>query len=76
MTGRCVPNLLAHTVTKTEDKLEQQILHTFAHHGAFLAIDAIDPVGTMDERFFMTCSAAAQTFCAMVSVSVTLMLYG
>ena len=52
MTGRCVPNLLAHTVTKTEDKLEQQILHTFAHHGAFLAIDAIDPVGTMDERFY------------------------
>lgn len=52
MTGRCVPNLLAHTVTKTADKLEQQILHTFAHHGAFLAIDAIDPVGTMDERFY------------------------
>ena len=52
MTGRCVPNLLAHTVTKTKDKLEQQVLHTLAHHGAFLAIDAIDPVGTMDERFY------------------------
>lgn len=52
MTGRCTPNLLAHTVTKTEDELEQHIMITCAHHGAFLAIDAIDPVGTMDERFY------------------------
>ena len=52
MTGRCTPNLLAHTVTKTEDELEQQIMITCAHHGAFLAIDAIDPVGTLDERVY------------------------
>lgn len=52
MTGRCTPNLLAHTVTKSKDELEQQIMITCAHHGAFLAIDAIDPVGTMDERFY------------------------
>lgn len=52
MTGRCSPNLLAHTITKTEDELTQQVMITCAHHGAFLAIDAIDPVGTMDERVY------------------------
>lgn len=52
MTGRCTPNLMAHTVNKSRDELEQQIMITCAHHGAFLAIDAIDPVGTMDERFY------------------------
>ncbi len=52
MTGRCTPNLKAHTVTKTEDELTRQVLLTCAHHGAFLAIDAIDPVGTLDERFY------------------------
>ena len=52
MTGRCSPNLLSHTVNKEEDELEQQVMITCAHHGAFLAIDAIDPVGTMDERVY------------------------
>ncbi len=52
MTGRCTPNLKAHTVTKTEEELTRQVLLTCAHHGAFLAIDAIDPVGTLDERFY------------------------
>lgn len=52
MTGRCDPNLLMHTVSKSKDKLLQQVLLTCAHHGAFLAIDAIDPVGTMDERVY------------------------
>ena len=52
MTGRCTPNLMAHTVNKTEDELMQQVMITCAHHGAFLAIDAIDPVGTMDERVY------------------------
>ena len=52
MTGRCTPNLRAHTVTKTEEALTRQVLLTCAHHGAFLAIDAIDPVGTLDERFY------------------------
>lgn len=54
MTGRCTPNLLTHTVSKTKDQLEQHIMHTCAHHGAFLAIDAIDPVGTMDARVYKT----------------------
>lgn len=52
MTGRCTPNLRAHTVTKSEDQLTRQVMLTCSHHGAFLAIDAIDPVGTMDERFY------------------------
>lgn len=52
MTGRCTPNLQAHTVTKSEDTLMRQVMLTCAHHGAFLAIDAVDPVGTMDERFY------------------------
>ena len=54
MTGRCDPNLAMHTVTKSEDKLMQQVMITAAHHGAFLAIDAIDPVGTMDARVYET----------------------
>lgn len=52
MTNRCTPNLRAHTVTRTEDELTRQIMLTCAHHGAFLAIDAIDPIGTLDERFY------------------------
>jgi len=52
MTSRCVPRLRVHTVTKSEDKLSQQVLLTCAHHGAFLAIDAIDPAGTMDQRVY------------------------
>ena len=52
MICRCTPSLRAHTVTKTEDELMQQVMITCAHHGAFLAIDAIDPVGTMDERVY------------------------
>lgn len=52
MTGRCTPGLKVHTVNKTEDELTRQALLTCAHHGAFLIIDAMDPVGTMDERVY------------------------
>ncbi len=52
MTGRCTPNLLTHTVTKTEDSLMRHVMLTCAHHGASLMIDAIDPVGTLDERVY------------------------
>ena len=54
MSSRCSPNLRAHTVNKTDDEIMQQVMITCAHHGAFLSIDAIDPVGTMDERFYTT----------------------
>ncbi len=52
MTVRCEPNLTAHTLTKSKDKLTLGVMLTCAHHGANLIIDGIDPVGTMDERFY------------------------
>jgi hypothetical protein len=52
MTGRCEPNLRAHTVSKTRDRLEQAVMLTCAHHGATMFIDAIDPCGTMDARAY------------------------
>lgn len=52
MTGRCDPRLSVHTVTKSYDKLRLALMLTAAHHGANFVIDAIDPSGTMDERFY------------------------
>ena len=52
MTSRCYPGLLEHTTTKSEDMLRLSVLTTVAHHGASLLIDAIDPVGTLDERVY------------------------
>lgn len=54
MTGRCDPSLECHTVTKSFDKLRLATSITMAHHGANFIIDAIDPVGTMDSRFYNT----------------------
>lgn len=52
MTCRCDDRLTEHTVTKSQNRLESEILLTCAHHGASLIIDAIDPVGTMDKRVY------------------------
>lgn len=52
MLSRCEPYLSKHTITKSEDALLSSIFLTSAHHGASLVIDAIDPVGTLDERFY------------------------
>ena len=52
MIVRCDPNLTKHTLTKSRRELETAVMLTCAHHGASLAIDAIDPVGTMDRRFY------------------------
>ncbi len=52
MTGRCDPGLACHTVTKSDDKLKLAAFLTVAHHGANFFIDAIDPKGTMDARFY------------------------
>ena len=52
MFSRCDPNLSAHTNTKSDDKLRVATLITTAHHGANFIIDAVDPVGTMDKRFY------------------------
>lgn len=52
MLSRCTPNLQAHTVTKARDLLESYVMITCAHHGATLVIDAIDPVGTLNPKFY------------------------
>ena len=52
MNVRCDKNLREHTATKTEEYLRTEIMLTALHHGASLVIDAIDPVGTLDERVY------------------------
>lgn len=52
MTCRCDKTLREHTVTKTQKALEREVLLTAAHHGASLIIDAVDPVGTLDQRVY------------------------
>ena len=52
MTSRAYPALSEHTTTKSEDMLRQHVMMTCAHHGANLLIDAIDPIGTMDQRVY------------------------
>ena len=52
MFSRCTPGLRKHTATKSEDEMLSSVFLTAAHHGATLAIDAIDPDGGMDERVY------------------------
>lgn len=52
MFSRCAPALSAHTQIKSKNIMESAAFLTAAHHGATLVIDAIDPVGTMDERVY------------------------
>lgn len=52
MFSRCKPALRAHTLTKNLDEMKTAVAVTASHHGATLVIDAIDPVGTMDERVY------------------------
>ena len=52
MTCRCADYLSQHTVTKTKESLELEIMLTCAHHGASFIIDAIDPKGTLDSRVY------------------------
>lgn len=54
MTSRCDPSLFDHTTTKSLEMLKQHAYLTYAHHGAFLAIDAIDPRGTLNRQFYQT----------------------
>jgi hypothetical protein len=53
-TSRCDPSLFDHTTTKSTEMLKLFAYLTYAHHGAFFAIDAIDPRGTMNERVYET----------------------
>lgn len=54
MFSRCKPRLSVHTLTKTHDQLLTEVMATAAHHGASMVIDALDPVGTTDSRFYET----------------------
>ena len=52
MTSRCHPNLWEHTSNKTMDQLRLGVYVTYAHHGACLLIDGIDPRGTVDAKVY------------------------
>lgn len=58
MFSRCKPALSMHTLTKSMPEIKTEMAVTAAHHGATLVIDAIDPVGTMDKRFYNTLGEA------------------
>lgn len=50
MCSRFNPNLSMHTVSKSVDVMRSSVFLTYAHHGATLIIDAIDPVGTVNTK--------------------------
>ena len=52
MTSRCYPSLRDHTTLKSREMLELHACLALAHNGAFLFIDAIDPVGTLNPRVY------------------------
>ena len=52
MTSRCYPGLTDHTTLKSREMLELHACLALAHNGAFLFIDAIDPVGTLNPRVY------------------------
>lgn len=52
MFSRCKPSLKMHTLTKSVDEMKAEVMMTTAHHGATMVIDAIDPIGTLDSRFY------------------------
>lgn len=53
MVPRC-PDLIYHTVSKPLWQLRQQAFSSFLHGGAFLLIDGIDPVGTLNGSVYRT----------------------
>ncbi|GHV28877.1 hypothetical protein AGMMS4952_13620 [Spirochaetia bacterium] len=53
-TSRCDPGLFDHTTTKSAEMLKLHAYLTYAHHGAFFVIDAIDPRGTMNSKIYDT----------------------
>lgn len=51
MTSRC-SNLRDHTTMKSKELLKAQVYSALANNGAFLFIDAIDPVGTLSKDVY------------------------
>jgi len=54
MTSRCYPGLVDHTTLKSKEMLELHTYLALAHNAAFLFIDAIDPVGTLNPKVYET----------------------
>ncbi len=52
MTSCIDPNLRDHTGAKSKELLEVQIYAALANGGAFVFIDAIDPVGTLNKKVY------------------------
>ena len=52
MTSRCYPCLSDHTTNKTIEMLKISTMLTYAHHGACMLIDAIDPIGTLNSNVY------------------------
>jgi hypothetical protein len=52
MTARCYPRLSDHTTMKPVEMLKLHNYIALAHNGAFLFIDAIDPVGTINPKVY------------------------
>lgn len=47
-------NLYDHTTLKSQELLESKVCMSLANGGAFVFIDAIDPVGTLNEKVYAT----------------------
>ena len=52
MTSRCDSNLRDHTTLKSMEMLKLHNYISLAHNGAFLFIDAIDPIGTLNRKVY------------------------
>jgi hypothetical protein len=52
MSSRCQPDLQEHTTIKTKDMLSLHNYLALAHNAAFLFIDAMDPVGTLNRKVY------------------------
>ncbi|WP_010261853.1 alpha-amylase family protein [Treponema primitia] len=60
-TSRCL-GLGDHTTVKTMEHLKLQSCIALAHNGAFLFIDAIDPVGTLNKEFYQKMGTILREF--------------
>ncbi|MFA5687892.1 MAG: alpha-L-fucosidase [Kiritimatiellales bacterium] len=79
MTSRCYPSLKDHTTMKTKEMLELHAFLALAHNGAFLAIDAINPDGSLNKEVYQLLGSvfselkkfeqnAGGTFCADAAI--------
>jgi hypothetical protein len=50
----CYPDIFEHSVTRTEDELRANTFSTLINGGAMVFIDAIDPIGTIHKKNYLT----------------------